>query len=45
MEELGFECLKSDTGIFLYWKKGTNIVVAIVYIDDTILWSYQSHSG
>ena len=36
MKELGFECLKSDAGIFLYRKKGTNIVVAIVYVDDTL---------
>ena len=36
MKELGFECLKSDAGIFLYQKKGTNIVVAVVYVDDTL---------
>ena len=36
MKELGFEHLKSDAGIFLYQKKGTNIVVAVVYVDDTL---------
>ena len=36
MKELGFECLKSDPGIFLYRKKGTNIVVTVVYVDDTL---------
>ena len=33
MKELGFECLKSNAGIFLYQKKGTNIVVAVIYSD------------
>ena len=36
MKELGFEHLKSNAGIFLYWKKGTNIVVAVIYVDDTL---------
>ena len=36
MKELRFERLKSDAGIFLYRKKGTNIVVAVVYIDDAL---------
>ena len=36
MKELGFECLKSDAGIFLYRKKGMNIVVAVIYADDTL---------
>ena len=36
MKELGFERLKSDAGIFLYRKKGTNIVVAVVYVDDAL---------
>ena len=36
MKELGFECLKSDADNFLYWKKGMNIVVAVVYVDDTL---------
>ena len=36
MKELGFECLKSDAGIFLYPKKGTNIVVTVIYVDDTL---------
>ena len=32
MKELRFEHLKSNTGIFLYWKKGMNIVVAVIYV-------------
>ena len=36
MKELRFEHLKSNAGIFLYWKKGTNIVVAVIYVDDTL---------
>ena len=36
MKELRFECLKSDAGIFLYQKKGTNIVVTVVYVDDIL---------
>ena len=38
MKELRFECLKSDAGIFLYWKKGTNIVVAVIYVDDALFY-------
>jgi len=34
LKELGFECLKSEAGIFFYKKKGTNIVIGIIYIDD-----------
>ena len=36
MKELGFEHLKSNAGIFLYQKKGTNIVVTVVYVDDAL---------
>ena len=36
MKDLGFEHLKSDAGIFLYKRKGTTTVVAIVYIDDAL---------
>ena len=36
MKELRFECLKSDAGIFLCQKKGTNIVVAVIYVDNTL---------
>jgi len=28
--------LKSDTGIFLFKKIGTSIVVAVVYVNDTL---------
>ena len=34
MKDLGFKRLKSDAGIFLYKRKGTTTVVAIVYVDD-----------
>ena len=33
MEELGFEQLKIDAGLFLY-RKGKEIVLAIIYIDN-----------
>ena len=36
MKELSFEHLKSEAGIFLFWKKGTNIVIAVVYVDDSL---------
>ena len=34
MRELGFECLKLEAKIFCY-NKGTNLIVAVVYVDDT----------
>ena len=36
LKELGFERLKSEAGIFIYKKKGTNVVVGIIYIDDAL---------
>ena len=36
LKELGFERLKSEAGIFFYKKKGTNIVIGIIYVDDTL---------
>ena len=36
LKELRFECLKSDTGIFFYKKKGTNVVIWIIYVDDAL---------
>ena len=36
LKELGSECLKSEAGIFFYKKKGTNVVVGIIYIDDAL---------
>ena len=36
MKDLGFEHLKSNAGIFLYKRKGTTTIIAIVYIDDTL---------
>ena len=36
LKELGFECLKSEAGIFFYKKKGINVVVGIIYIDDAL---------
>jgi hypothetical protein len=35
MQELGFERLKSDAGLFVY-KRGKDIVLAIIYVDDTL---------
>ena len=35
LKELGFEHLKSEAGIF-YKKKGTNVVIGIIYVDDTL---------
>jgi len=35
LKELRFECLKSEAGIF-YKKKGTNIVIGIIYVDDAL---------
>ena len=36
MKDLGFEHLKSDAGISLFWKKNTSIVVAIIYVDNAL---------
>jgi len=36
LKELMFECLKSEAGIFFYKKKGTNIVIGIIYVDNTL---------
>ena len=36
MQELGFDRLKSDAGIFYYKHKCTGMVVAIVYVDDAL---------
>jgi len=36
LKELGFEHLKSEAGIFFYKKKGTNIVIGIIYVDDAL---------
>ena len=36
LKELEFERLKSEAGIFFYKKKGTNIVIGIIYIDDAL---------
>ena len=36
LKELRFEHLKSEAGIFFYKKKGTNIVISIIYVDDTL---------
>jgi len=35
MKELGFEQLKTDTGLFIY-KEGNQIVIAIIYVDSTL---------
>ena len=36
MKDLSFECLKFDASIFLFQKKNTSIVVAIIYVDDVL---------
>ena len=36
LKELRFEHLKSEAGIFFYKKKGTNIVIGIIYVDDAL---------
>ena len=36
IKELGFEHLKSEAGIFFYKKKGTNMVIGIIYVDDAL---------
>jgi len=35
MKKLGFEHLKSEAGIFCYRKKGTDLVIAVVYVNNT----------
>jgi hypothetical protein len=35
MEDLGFICLNSDTGVFLYREKDDILCIAVVYIDDS----------
>ena len=39
LKELGFERLKSEAGIFFYKKKGTNIVIGIIYVDNALFCS------
>jgi len=39
LKELGFEHLKSEAGIFFYKKKGTNIVIGIIYVDNALFCS------
>ena len=36
LKELRFERLKSEAGIFFYKKKGTNIVIDIIYVDNAL---------
>ena len=36
LKELRFERLKSEAGIFFYKKKGTNVVIGIIYVDDAL---------
>jgi hypothetical protein len=35
MQELGFERLKSDAGLFVY-KRGKDVVLTIIYVDNTL---------
>ena len=36
LKEFRFECLKSEAGNFFYKKKGTNVVIGIIYVDDAL---------
>ena len=36
IKDLGFKCLKSDASIFLFQKKNTSIVVAVIYVDNVL---------
>ena len=36
MKDLSFEYLKSNAGIFLFQKKNTSIVVAVIYVDNAL---------
>jgi Reverse transcriptase (RNA-dependent DNA polymerase) len=35
MASIGFKCLQSDSGIFVYKDKG-DLVIAVVYVDDAL---------
>ena len=35
MKDLGFECLKSDAGLFIF-KGKHGFVIAVIYVDDTL---------
>jgi Reverse transcriptase (RNA-dependent DNA polymerase) len=35
MVSIGFKCLQSDSGIFVFKDKG-DLVIAVVYVDDTL---------
>jgi len=39
MKKLGFKYLKLEAGIFHYKKKGKNLIVAVVYVNDTFFCS------
>jgi len=39
LKELRFERLKFEAGIFFYKKKGTNIIIGIIYVDNTLFCS------
>ena len=38
MKDFGFEHLKSNADIFLFWKKNTSIVVAVIYVNDALFY-------
>jgi len=38
MKKLDFEHLKSEAGIFHYKKKDTDLIIAVVYVDDTFFF-------
>ena len=45
LKELRFEHLKSEAGIFFYRKKGTNVVVGIIYVDDALFCGLNKAVG
>ena len=38
LKELRFECLKYKAGIFFYKKKGTNVVIGIIYPEQSAIY-------
>jgi len=35
MRKIGFECSQSDAGIFIHKAKNRDIIVAMIYVDDS----------
>ena len=41
MAALGFKCLCSNLGVFVYFDKDGSIVIAIIYVDDVLFMGYN----